>query len=307
MSSNDLIHRLERLELGFQAFGLSVDIEWLRAIRHTDVPNHEWHSHANVEIHFLLEGNLHYTFPNSFVELSPGKALLIPANMPHKLCNEDGNPYFSFTFNFSTDADKSQAEALFLSEAMRSVSAPKVISLYDRTVTALRQCLEEAQWRCNGYLIAIKSCLLMILVDIAREVRGMDTLSYPAPEKQNIISMRAERIAEYIKHREGQPVSIRDIARHMYLSERQVQRITHEAYGVSVGRLIQTIRIKQAKEHLKNGDVSVSKVAERLGFSSPQSFCRFFAREEGVSPTQWRESILPQTSTMPERKEEKNQ
>ncbi len=306
MSSNDLIQRLERLELGFQAFGLSVDIEWLRAIRHTDVPSHKWHSHANVEIHFLLEGNLHYTFPDSSVTLSPGKAMLIPANMPHKLCNEDGTPYFSFTFNFSADADKSQAEALFLSEAMRSVSEPRIINLYDRTVNALHQCLEEAQWRCNGYLIAIKSCLLVILVDIAREVRGLDSLSYPAPEKQNIVSMRAERIEEYIRHREGQPVSIQDIARHMYLSERQVQRITREAYGESVGKLIQTIRIKQAKEYLKNYDLSVSKVAERLGFSSLQSFCRFFAREEGVSPTQWRESMLPQNEIMPERKEERN-
>ena len=292
MTGNDRIDQLEKLDLNFSAFHLNVEIDWVRAIRHLDVPNHEWHSHGNMEIHFLLEGSLHYSFEDSTFDIMAGEALLIPPNTLHKLGNMIDSPYFSFILNIRLTPETDDPEALFFSNALK-IETPRQIALYDGTIQLLRRCLQEAGWRTNGFLIAIQSSLLIILADVAREIQGAHSAKYAIAQKRNMASMRAERILEYIEHACNRPITVDDLAQYMYLSPRQVQRIVNEAYGTSIGGLIKSARIKRAKELLKNSALSVNSISEMVGFATPQAFCRFFLREEGLSPSRWREGILP--------------
>ena len=46
------------------------------------------------------------------------------------------------------------------------------------------------------------------------------------------------------------------------------------------------------KEYLKNTEMNISEISERMGFSTEQSFCRFFRNAEGQSPGQYRMGSL---------------
>ncbi|MEV6775230.1 AraC family transcriptional regulator [Streptomyces syringium] len=68
-----------------------------------------------------------------------------------------------------------------------------------------------------------------------------------------------------------------------YLNE-AVKRTT----GRTPGELVRAARTLEAKRLLTGSDLGVGQVARRVGFSDPAYFCRFFRREAGVSPGEFR-------------------
>ncbi|WP_338930466.1 AraC family transcriptional regulator [Streptomyces netropsis] len=68
-----------------------------------------------------------------------------------------------------------------------------------------------------------------------------------------------------------------------YLNE-AVKRTT----GRTPGELVRAARTLEAKRLLTGSDLGVGQVARRMGFSDPAYFCRFFRRETGASPGEFR-------------------
>ncbi|MFE7383628.1 AraC family transcriptional regulator [Streptomyces zhihengii] len=60
------------------------------------------------------------------------------------------------------------------------------------------------------------------------------------------------------------------------------------ATGRTPGELVRAARTHEAQRLLARTDMSVRQVAGRVGFSDPAYFCRFFRRETGVSPGDFR-------------------
>jgi AraC-like DNA-binding protein len=53
--------------------------------------------------------------------------------------------------------------------------------------------------------------------------------------------------------------------------------------------LLISLRMERAKNMLLETELSVSEVAERLGYARSHEFARAFHREVGCTPTWWRE------------------
>lgn len=70
----------------------------------------------------------------------------------------------------------------------------------------------------------------------------------------------------------------------------KVKRIT----GTTPSDLIASAVIKNAKKLLVGTDLSSAEIAERLNFSTPSFFCRYFKRYAGLSPQAWRNENMPQ-------------
>jgi AraC-like DNA-binding protein/quercetin dioxygenase-like cupin family protein len=66
-----------------------------------------------------------------------------------------------------------------------------------------------------------------------------------------------------------------------------VKRFTRRA-GDSPGRTRAQIVVQRACRMLRTGNLTVTEIAERLGFSDASYFCRRFRRTVGMSPTEFR-------------------
>lgn len=88
----------------------------------------------------------------------------------------------------------------------------------------------------------------------------------------------------YIHAYYNEPISRRDIAAHVGLSERHFTRCFHQEVGLTPITYLNRYRVRQAKVLLDNAEKGITKIAVEVGFSSSSYFTRVFRDEVGVSP-----------------------
>ncbi|HET7811786.1 MAG TPA: GyrI-like domain-containing protein [Steroidobacteraceae bacterium] len=83
--------------------------------------------------------------------------------------------------------------------------------------------------------------------------------------------------------------SVGDLARDANLSEFHFMRIYRALAGEPLGATIQRLRLSRALHLLTQSSASVSEVAARIGFDTPQAFARAFRQAVGCSPSEARD------------------
>ena len=95
-----------------------------------------------------------------------------------------------------------------------------------------------------------------------------------------------------LQHRHGLP-SVKYCASELCLSPSYFGDVVRNATGDSPTRIIQHFLVDRAKS-LMIGGMSVSQVADELGFEYPQHFTRYFKKHEGMTPSQYVASMRKQ-------------
>ncbi len=98
--------------------------------------------------------------------------------------------------------------------------------------------------------------------------------------------------------------SIEPIARLLRTSVRSLQRQLHSA-GTSFRSAVLSMRVRRAQALMIDTELSLSRIALEVGFSSPARFAVAFRRLEGVSPSAWRSSRKSQHALCAARKHDR--
>lgn len=79
-----------------------------------------------------------------------------------------------------------------------------------------------------------------------------------------------------------------------HLTTRHFSVVIKEVVGLSASDYIEQYLVTQAKNLLSSRpDLSVQQISYHLGFAESPSFCRFFKRLIGITPNEFRQTILP--------------
>ena len=87
-------------------------------------------------------------------------------------------------------------------------------------------------------------------------------------------------------------LTVEDLAKQMFMSRMQLHRKIKALANKSASHYLRSFRLHKAKLFLKDLNVSISNVAYDVGFQSPNYFSRSFHQEFGLTPTEYRESLL---------------
>lgn len=85
------------------------------------------------------------------------------------------------------------------------------------------------------------------------------------------------------------PVTVEDIAIRLGTSTRTLQRQLARR-GISLRGLVLESRMDVARVLLRKTELDVQEIAHRVGYSTPSSFARAFARWAGSSPRSYRKA-----------------
>lgn len=98
-------------------------------------------------------------------------------------------------------------------------------------------------------------------------------------------------VSDFIKSSNLDKISVSAIASSLNLNTRYLSRLFKEKKGVTIQEYIVGIKIQKACS-LLSGGFNVSETAKAVGYENAFSFSKAFKKHVGISPSQYKESIL---------------
>ncbi len=93
---------------------------------------------------------------------------------------------------------------------------------------------------------------------------------------------------KFITERSHEAIMVDDVAQHVHITSRSLERHFQKGLGVSVAKEITRTRLERLKRLLVDTDEIVKKLATKCGFTDAVHLCRVFLKAEGVSPGEYR-------------------
>lgn len=121
----------------------------------------------------------------------------------------------------------------------------------------------------------------MMLIDTNRVSQSSYASLPDAPQHSDALVARAER---WMEKSLQQGFSLGELARHLAVSERTLNRRFKLATGAAPLHYLQSLRVDVAKRLLETRGLNVDAVSARVGYNDLSTFRRLFKRETGLSP-----------------------
>ncbi|WP_190212370.1 helix-turn-helix domain-containing protein [Kitasatospora indigofera] len=119
-------------------------------------------------------------------------------------------------------------------------------------------------------------------------VRAARALTPEAPQPAGRAAELASRFTRLIATEGPVERQVSWYARELGVSASHLHSLVKEATGRTPGQLIRGRQALEAKRLLLNTGLTVRQIAGQAGFADPAYFCRFFRRETGVTPGEFR-------------------
>lgn len=101
----------------------------------------------------------------------------------------------------------------------------------------------------------------------------------------------AGRAIRYIHANYDSKIVLKELARKLAVSSAHLCRVFCDKYRLSPMQYLNNWRIHEAKELLKNTEMSITEISARVGFQSVHYLSRRFAARERISPLQYRQKM----------------
>ncbi|MBC6451060.1 helix-turn-helix transcriptional regulator [Actinokineospora xionganensis] len=150
------------------------------------------------------------------------------------------------------------------------------------TTRLIAELHDEFRRAARGFETVLRALLHVLIVRMARQPSAP---TRAAPSRAGAV---AEEFARLTAVAEPGLWSVRAYAERIGVTAGYLAEAVKSATGRTPARLVREARTHEAKRLLVKTDLTVRQIAGRVGFADPAYFCRFFRRETGVSPGEFR-------------------
>lgn len=157
----------------------------------------------------------------------------------------------------------------------------------DSMMAVLKELVLERRWVKAGWKEASDGLLRALCVHIDRSLQT----SGGEPQSQSFIIQRMKQYIEDDERLASSFMKVKDVARHVGLSESRASHLFKAAVGQSIMAYFLATRLRIARDRIKYMDSTLEHIADISGFGSYSYFHRAFRKKYGVSPNQYRSSL----------------
>ena len=108
------------------------------------------------------------------------------------------------------------------------------------------------------------------------------------PNSRPGASLLANGVAKYLDTHFNQQLTIEDIANVFFCSKSTVMHTFKKTYGVTIMNYLLQKRLEEVKSWLKISNMAISDIAINAGFSSMPFFYKYFQKNVGMTPVEYR-------------------
>jgi len=154
----------------------------------------------------------------------------------------------------------------------------------------------EKEYHSDGYVrdLKIRSYLIILLIEIQR-IFMADSSKRDVIRGSALVSVFKKLVSKnFLTHR-----SAAYYAEKLGISEAYLHELTRENTGMTPSQIIRKEIATEAKRLLAHTTDTVSEIGYKLNFDDPSYFGRFFKRETGFSPKDFRSHTLEKYQILP--------
>jgi AraC family transcriptional activator of pobA len=255
---------------------------------------HDWtiraHRHRNLfQILVIERGGGEMTFEAANIPFTAPCAILMPATIAHGFRFQpvitDGW-VMTFTEDVAEAMGDRRGEAL---ARLKALAADPVVPLgdaeRDRLSKLATELHEEGFLARAGYRIAMRGLLALIAVEVARLAAGRTRAATLMLEPTGATVEALRKLVEEHFHKERQLAFYAD---RLAMTVDRLNDHVKRATGVTAGHLIRQRVLTEAKRQLVFTSQPIHEIAYDLAFSDPSHFARFFRKQTGTTPHEFR-------------------
>jgi YesN/AraC family two-component response regulator len=131
----------------------------------------------------------------------------------------------------------------------------------------------------GAYFNSIKDAKLMIILTKISEMLK------PKSSNRQLV----EKVMEYINENIMLQIDLDTLSEELSYNKDYLGRAFKKEMGMSINKFINSEKINMSKKLLDNSDMSISAIANALGWDDPNKFLKFFKYHENITPSQYRE------------------
>ena len=273
--------------ISFNLNGITIDVLNIIAERFArSVPAHS-HGSNCYEIHYIPYGFGKLIADGKPYDITPNTLYITGPHIEHAQVPDSGNPMFEYCvylrFQKLPQGKKlSSLAKTFIDTDFWFGNDSQDID------TTMKQIFNEFESKYIGYKTQAEALFITLLIKIVRNYKQYKlTNEQTGPNAP--LDNKARIIEDYFLYESG-TLSLTTLSERLSLSTRQTERLLREYYNKSFQEKKAEARMSAAAILLENNELSISQIAETLGFSSPEHFSTSFHKYYGTSPSKFRKS-----------------
>lgn len=248
----------------------------------------DWHSvphtHSHTELFFIVSGKGQFLIQDQIFPVGINNLVIINPNVLHTEDSLNAQPleYIVLGIEGIELANDENSNGQFsILDHMESVEISG----------CLRNILREMEQKNTGYEDVCQAYMEILIIRLMRST----TLSVPSEPQISSGNRQCAAVRRYIDLHFKEPLTLEQLAEESHMNKYYLSHAFKREYGTSPINYMISRRIEESKYLLAETDLSMTQIAQLLGFSSLSYFSQVFRRTQSVSPLEYRQS----TKTIP--------
>ena len=256
------------------------------------VPSH-WH--REVEVVMCKKGGVRMVVNNIVYELQEGDVIVIPDGCNHLYMAAENNERLVILFDYRLfekgDNFKGVSRTELHNKLLSLLLTSRQWSAENRecVCTILRRLEELNRSDVFAWDLAVRARIFDLVFYLCNYVE-----KYTNAESDNAETLlKLDHFFLYIEQHYREPLTLREVAGEFGFSASYFARFFKKFSGQTFLNYLNAYRINKARDLLlTNAQMSISEISERVGIANVKTFNRLFRQMNGMSPTQYRKSII---------------
>lgn len=243
----------------------------------------DWHSvphtHNHMELFYIVGGKGQFLIEDQLYPVNASNLVVINPNVTHTEVSLNAQPLEYIVLG---------VEGIALSTSENANGQFNILDHFESAEISgcLRNILREMEQKNTGYEDVCQAYMEILII---RLMRNTD-LAVSAEPQAISANRQCAAVRRYIDLHFKEALTLEALAEEAHMNKYYLSHAFKREYGVSPIHYMIGRRIEESKYLLAETDLSMSQIAQLLGFSSLSYFSQVFRRTQSLSPMEYRQS-----------------
>ena len=243
----------------------------------------DWHSvphtHNHMELFFIVGGKGQFLIDDQLYPVDVNTLVMINPNVTHTEVSLNAQPLEYIVLGI---------DGIELATSNTSNGQFSILNHYEsmEISSCLRNILREMEQKNPGYEDVCQAYMEILIIRLMRTT----ALAVPAEPQTVSTNRQCAAVRRYIDLHFKEPLTLEQLAEEGHMNKFYLSHAFKKEYGLSPINYMISKRIDESKYLLAETDLSMSQIAQLLGFSSLSYFSQVFHRTQDITPKEYRQS-----------------